>query len=211
MTRTNSKPRPASGDPNDGEDATKSVLSSERNPNDEHRDDFSVPFRDKSIICEQRGGTTPQHHPCLIFTHGAGGGLNNPATKDFAVGFAHLGPVVGFQGTMNLQSRVKTFNAVTEHLQWSGALGGRSMGARAAVMARTEETKALVLVSYPLIGGKRGDVRDRILLGLPSDVDVLFVIGADDNMCPKGQLDEVVGKMKARTWMVQVEGQSRKP
>lgn len=86
---------------------------------------FKVPSKDKEILCERRGKAGK---PDLIFTHGAGGGLSNAATKDFADGFAEISPVVSFQGNMNLQGRVRGFQAVLEHEDIQCALGGRSMG-----------------------------------------------------------------------------------
>lgn len=84
------------------------------------------------------------------------------------------------------------------------------MGARAAVIAATEITSRedeegiggmkLVLVSYPLKGPK--DVRDGILLDLPEGVEVLFIVGDRDAMCPLKLLDEVRGKMKAKSRLV---------
>lgn len=83
---------------------------------------------------------------------------------------------------MNLASRVKMFNVVIDNINQElvsngkgevKAIGGRSMGARAAVMAagaRGGVVKELVLVSYPLVNG--GDVRDQILLDIESDVKV---------------------------------------
>lgn len=87
--------------------------------------EFKVPSGDKQIQCERRG---KDGKPDLIFTHGAGGGLSNAATKDFAEGFAELSPVVSFQGNMNLQGRVRSFQAVLENEDVQCALGGRSMG-----------------------------------------------------------------------------------
>jgi len=106
---------------------------------------------------------------------------------------------------MNLSSRVKSFSSVMEDVGFGKALGGRSMGARAAVMAATEETEKLVLVSYPLVSAK-GDVRDEILVGVGEGVDVLFVVGGRDAMCPRSGLREVRARMKARSWVVVVEG-----
>jgi len=87
------------------------------------------------------------------------------------------------------------------------AYGGRSMGARAAVLAAQadESIKTLVLVSYPLIG-PGGAVRDRILLDIRSDVDVLFISGDGDSMCDFPRLATLRKKMKAKSWMVVVEG-----
>jgi len=90
------------------------------------------------------------------------------------------------------------------------AFGGRSMGARAAVVASQAVTagphgKLLVLASYPLVGPK-GDLRDAILLALPAETCVLFISGDHDNMCPLTELAKVRAKMKAKTWLVTVVG-----
>jgi predicted alpha/beta-hydrolase family hydrolase len=120
---------------------------------------------------------------------------------------------------MNLGARVKGFHACIAHLEETEddknrvVFGGRSMGARGAVVAASEAIKSskpspssvnLVLVSYPLQGPK--DVRDQILLDLPADVSVLFISGDRDSMCPLKLLRGVIKKMKAQTWLVVVEG-----
>lgn len=86
------------------------------------------------------------------------------------------------------------------------------MGARAAVMACTEilsqekdKRISLILVSYPLKGPK-DDIRDEILLNLPSHIQVLFVIGDRDAMCPLDMLDGVRKKMSAKSQLVVVKG-----
>ncbi|KAI7279770.1 hypothetical protein KC345_g5158 [Hortaea werneckii] len=166
---------------------------------------YNIPFNDKSIVCERRGEAG---RPSLIFTHGAGGGLANPATSEFANGFAEKAGIVSFQGTMNLQSRIKTFNAVMLHEQFDTALGGRSMGARAAATAAIEEnhsTKTLVMVSFPLVGGKNKESREQTLLDLPKDMDVSFVSGSKDAQCDLTELNDVMSKMDARSWLICVE------
>ena len=116
---------------------------------------------------------------------------------------------------MNLNSRVGMFGTIIDALPirtkdgnsvdvGPACLGGRSMGARAAVMAARPETKRLVLVSYPLHTGK--DMRDGILLGIPSHVKVIFVTGEHDSMCDLNRLDDVRRKMKCPTWRVVVSG-----
>ncbi|KAK5078508.1 hypothetical protein LTR64_003079 [Lithohypha guttulata] len=165
------------------------------------------------ISCQSRGSNfSAPDSTVLIFTHGAGGGLENPATSLFADGYAVSGPVVCFQGTMNLQSRVKAFETVLSNLQaeeprQTFAVGGRSLGARAAAkLAQThEEVKKLVLVSYPLISPK-GDRREQLLLDLPRDKEVLFIIGSKDTMCEISDLQQVQKRMQARSTLVIVEG-----
>ena len=81
-------------------------------------------------------------------------------------------------------------------------------GARAAVLASQQSQstiKTLVLVSYPMIGAQKGDSREQILLDLPENVDVLFISGSKDSMCPIKKLQEVIAAMKARSWLVVVE------
>ncbi|KAK4952159.1 hypothetical protein LTR10_010079 [Elasticomyces elasticus] len=167
---------------------------------------FTVPYNDKTIPYERRGEGVV---PALIWTHGAGGGLAAPATSQFADGFSEHSPIVSFQGSMNLPSRTKMFHAVMEHQDFDSALGGRSMGARAATIAAVEQdrkTKALVLVSFPLVGGKKGESREQILLDLPDTIDVLFISGDRDSMCDLEQLREVIERMRAKCWLVTVKG-----
>ncbi|KAH0840694.1 hypothetical protein AYO21_00650 [Fonsecaea monophora] len=87
------------------------------------------------------------------------------------------------------------------------AYGGRSMGARAAVIASHTDhgIKTLLLASYPLVSPS-GAMRDQILLDIHADVDVLFISGDHDTMCPLDTLQSVRAKMKARTWRVVVDG-----
>jgi predicted alpha/beta-hydrolase family hydrolase len=178
----------------------------------------------KPIQCHQyTPKTTPSDtSPTLIFTHGAGGTLSADAVVHFCTGFSTSLPVLAFQGSMNLKARTKSFHACIEELRSkdeesmkSLVLGGRSMGARAAVIAASEFLEEsdeegerlsvrLVLVSYPLQGPK--DVRDQILLDLPEGVSVLFIIGDKDTMCPLDLLNETREKMKVMSQLVVVKG-----
>ncbi|KAJ4367012.1 hypothetical protein N0V83_007542 [Neocucurbitaria cava] len=56
--------------------------------------------------------------------------------------------------------------------------------------------------------GPKNDIRDSILLALPSSptVDVLFIVGDRDAMCPLDLLESVRGKMKAKSKVVVVKG-----
>ncbi|KAK0933693.1 hypothetical protein LTR29_014751 [Friedmanniomyces endolithicus] len=167
---------------------------------------FTIPYNDKQIPCERRGEVDK---PALIWTHGAGGGLAAPAASEFADGFSEYSSIISFQGSMNIPSRVKMFHSVIEHEDFDATLGGRSMGSRAAVMAAMQQdrkTKALVLVSFPLVGGKKNDSREQILLELPEGIDVLFISGDRDSMCDLVQLREVIERMKAKCWLVTVKG-----
>lgn len=181
---------------------------------------FQLPFKkDKQIHCEKRESTSANPRS-LIFTHGAGGGLESAAMRSFGTGFSRHGCVTSFQGNMNLTSRVGMFRTVATHHQEEYendalVLGGRSMGARAAVLCALElisegiEVEALILVSYPLTASKNGkqereyERREKILLDLPDSVNVLFICGTKDAQCDLEALKEVRGDMKARSWMVE--------
>lgn len=142
--------------------------------------------------------------PSLIFTHGAGGTLASEAIATFSLGFGAQLPILCFQGTMNMKSRVKMFHAIIEHQAFSKCLGGRSMGGRAAVMAASDFTTHLVLVSYPLHTNK--EIRDQILMDLAPEIQVIFVSGDRDSMCDLQRLEAVRGKMRCKTWRIVVEG-----
>lgn len=170
-----------------------------------HSDEFVIPHSPKQIPCRISYASTEAKPtiPSLIFTHGAGGTLHSDAIANFTHGFATSLPVLCFQGNLNLKSRVKMFDAVTLQHDSCRALGGRSMGARAAVMAAKKNTTQLVLVSYPLQSGK--DFRDQILLDIPGHVKVVFVIGDRDSMCDLSRLELVRRKMRCRTWRIVVQ------
>lgn len=164
------------------------------------------------ISCQSRGADRAgPDSTILIFTHGAGGGIDNPATALFCEGYGELNPVTCFKGNMNLTSRVKYFETVLANLQaeeprQSFAVGGRSMGARAAakIAKNHDEVKKLVLASYPLISAK-GDRREQTLLDLDETKQVLFIIGDRDNMCPLSDLRDVQRRMRAKSTLLIVE------
>lgn len=164
---------------------------------------FEIPYTNKNIFCLSFGSPTVQLS--MIFTHGAGGDLSSPAVVNFAKGFSECKRIVCFQGNMNLVSRTKMYKTVIEHQNWGDVLGGRSLGARAAILTakETDNVKALILVSYPL-RNQKGDVRNQILLDIAEGIDVLFVIGERDSMCDLGELRNVTKEMKARTWIVAI-------
>ncbi|KAI4228496.1 MAG: hypothetical protein L6R36_001609 [Xanthoria steineri] len=172
---------------------------------------FSIAFHPKPIPCilsnkSSSPNATPNTtlQPLLIFTHGAGGTLTSPAIANFSAGFSRQLPILCFQGNSNLGSRTKMFSAVIEDQKTPTSLGGRSMGARAAVMAATEATKHFVLISYPLHTGDQ--LRDQILLDISPSVKVIFVSGDRDSMCDLTRLNVVRSKMRCQTWRIVIEG-----
>ncbi|GAB7360801.1 hypothetical protein MBLNU230_g0788t1 [Neophaeotheca triangularis] len=162
--------------------------------------------------------TTQAQNPLnglLIFSHGAGGDMTSPAVTNFAAGFAPHLDLITFNSPTSLPARTKQFATLLTTESASNreiVLGGRSMGARAAVMAATEHvgtcSKRLVLVSYPLHTEKHGtfEMRDGILLDLPAECEVLFLSGERDSMCEQSRLADVRGRMRARSWVVVVRG-----
>jgi len=172
---------------------------------------FNLDWQFKPIRCvltypegTAQDGTTIPPTPSLIFTHGASGTLASDAIANFAAGFARRLPIICFQGNLNLQSRTKMFSAVEGNQSFSTSLGGRSMGARAAILAASDQTQHLVLVSYPLHTNK--DTRDHALLDINPSVKVIFVSGDRDSMCDLARLEEVRKKMRCLTWRIVVEG-----
>ena len=167
---------------------------------------FEVETESKTVRCFRIAKTSSDltRQPAIVFTHGAGGDLSSEGIANFTHGFATQAPVVCFRGNMNLKSRIKGFRSVCENLHSFEVLGGRSMGARAAVMTANEETTHLALVSYPLHTGQQ--TRDQILLDLPKSLKVIFVIGEKDSMCDLKRLEQVRERMQCQTWLVKVLG-----
>ncbi|KAL9585128.1 MAG: hypothetical protein Q9203_004386 [Teloschistes exilis] len=183
-----------------------------------HQKTFEIDYPKKPIKCilthkDPRSTEQENTQPSFLFTHGAGGTLQSDAIVNFVDGFTSSSnqSILCFQGNMNLQSRVKMFKAVHDHHgkdeDAPRCLGGRSMGARAAITASAHNTNTshLVLISYPLHTDK-GDVRDAILLDIPAEVQVLFVSGDRDAMCEIERLDAARERMKGTTYRVVVSG-----
>jgi dienelactone hydrolase len=166
---------------------------------------FEVTFNGK-IIPAERKSCRAGSKPLMLWTHGAGGGLNDDATQGFANGFAELAPIVVHEAQSNLENRVACYKAMTEHEGYATYIGGRSMGSRTAatLATKTPETKAVVLVSYPLFNN--GECREQIMLDLPARLDVLFILGSKDPMNPCKKFEEVRARMKARSWVCIVQG-----
>ena len=181
----------------------------ETNENGPAQKDLEIPFPSKgpitSIKYAKSEGLLSQT-PSLVFTHGASGTLKADAMANFAEGYANRAsaPMLSFQGSMNLTSRVKMFETVGKDQNALTCFGGRSMGARAAIMAATDDTTHLALISYPLHNNNA--VRDQILLDLPADKRVIFISGDHDSMCDLKKLASVRSKMKCKTWLCVVQG-----
>ncbi|KAH9872666.1 hypothetical protein J1614_005060 [Plenodomus biglobosus] len=123
---------------------------------------ITSPLVKTPLKCQHYLSQPTKNSQTLIFTHGAGGTLSAPAVQNFCTGFSLTHPLLAFQGSMNLASRVKGFHAcIAELFSRDGdasmsksnssnsnsntnttkstlLLGGRSMGSRAAVIAATQ-------------------------------------------------------------------------
>jgi hypothetical protein len=141
--------------------------------------------------------------PELIFTHGRGSTLDNPAIVAFSKGFARTSPVLCFHDTRPMTDRVTTFRALMQNFPAATAAGGRSMGSRASCRAALySPIRKLIFFTYPLIRGL--DERYEELLALPAEVDVLLIIGDEDAMAPELILKSIRARMRARTWWIRL-------
>ncbi|XP_041927106.1 testis-expressed protein 30 isoform X1 [Alosa sapidissima] len=162
----------------------------------------------------------------VVLTHGAGGDMNFRHLVSLARAVAASGHIcVRFTcKSLNLPYRVKAYGAVVTYLKSHGRftltklfLGGRSMGARAAVsLARqlSEEGDecvwGVVCVSFPLHPPAQTHThthqeRSQDLRAL-SHQPVLFISGTADNMCERKLLEELVQDMQAPAAVRWIEG-----
>jgi len=141
--------------------------------------------------------------PNVLFTHGEGSQLDNPALDAFAEGLAGTHTVLCFEDQGTVQRRAATFNLLLEAFPSITAIGGRSKGIVAAVTASLNSNmKKLILFSLPLsYKGSRepGQELQRDLLRLQQDVEVLFIGGNRDELCLFEDLAEIRKRMKARS------------
>jgi pimeloyl-ACP methyl ester carboxylesterase len=139
----------------------------------------------------------------LIFTHGKGSRLGNPAIVAFAKGFARFSTILCFDDSRAMTERVTTFRALMEKYPSASTIGGRSMGARASCRASIySPVRKLIFFTYPLTRGL--DERYEEVLSLPADADVLFIIGDEDAMAPDLILKPIRERMRARTWWIKL-------
>ena len=83
-------------------------------------------------------------------------------------------------------------------------LAGKSMGSRVGChLSLEEDVAALVCLGYPLVG-RRGSVREEVLLALRTPV--LFVQGTRDPLCPLERLEAVRARMAAPSALHRIEG-----
>ncbi|XP_072031132.1 LOW QUALITY PROTEIN: testis-expressed protein 30-like [Amphiura filiformis] len=184
--------------------------------------DIHIPFGDK--IIESTISTQKKAAPTggVILTHGAGGDMNTAELPQVANHLSELGFACArftCKG-LNLKYRVKVFKAVVEHFmkteKWSWfIIGGRSMGARAAVSTANElfsdddepgkpDIKGVLCLSYPLHPPKDvNKLRDDILHSCK--LPMFFVSGTEDVQCEKVLMENTL-KNKTNVTMHWLEG-----
>jgi hypothetical protein len=141
--------------------------------------------------------------PECIFTHGRSSSLDNPAVIAFAQGFARTRPILCFEDANDLTHRTSTFRSLANQFPSASALGGRSMGARAACRAQIySPVRKLIFFTYPLTRGL--DERYEELLALDANTDVLFILGDSDALCHELHLKAIRERMRARTWWIRL-------
>jgi predicted alpha/beta-hydrolase family hydrolase len=155
--------------------------------------------------------------PLVLLAPGAGAPSTSPWMTRWAAHLAAVGEVVPFDYPYMKAGRRSPDRLpvlVAAHREALAAargrkagpvvLAGKSMGGRVGChVALEEEVDALVCLGYPLVG-QRGAVRDEVLVALRTPV--LFVEGSRDPLCPLERLEEVRGRMKARSVLHVVEG-----
>lgn len=144
--------------------------------------------------------------PDVLFTHGAGSQLDNPTLDAFSEGLAATHTVLCFEDRRNVPRRAATFKSLLDDFPSVTIFGGRSKGSVASVEASFDSNvKKLILLSFPLSSQKSGHPR-RALMQLQEDAEVLFIGGDRDELCGLGDLAEIRKSMKARSWLIQIEG-----
>ncbi|KAG7331575.1 hypothetical protein KOW79_005544 [Hemibagrus wyckioides] len=183
-----------------------------------------IPFGSKEL----GGALTVPETDCvqtaLILTHGAGGDMNLKPLMSLAQAAATCG-VLCLRFTcksLNLVHRVKAYEAAVMYLTTLERfalsnifLGGRSMGARAAVavgrrleVREEANVRGLLCVSFPLHppGQTHAHVKRSEDLRALSHIPVLFVSGTADNMCERQLLECVVEQMESPSSVHWVDG-----
>ncbi|XP_065149342.2 testis-expressed protein 30 [Paramisgurnus dabryanus] len=160
----------------------------------------------------------------MVMTHGAGGDMHMAQLETLARVLARSG-VLCLRFTckgLNLAYRIRAYRAVVDYLKTherytpnSIFLGGRSMGARAAIavgrlMCEVQEdvVQGLLCLSFPLHPPGQTHVhiqRSQDLCAL-SHTPVMFISGTADNMCEQKLLENVMKLMQCPTDIHWVRG-----
>ncbi|XP_051997912.1 testis-expressed protein 30 [Xyrauchen texanus] len=160
----------------------------------------------------------------VVLTHGAGGDMRVTQLETLARALACSG-ILCLRFTckgLNLAYRIRAYSAAVDYLKSherftpnSIFLGGRSMGARAAVAVgqlkcvdQEDAVQGLLCLSFPLHppGQTHTHIQRSKALRELSHTPVLFVSGTADNMCEQKLLENVVGVMECPTAIHWVKG-----
>ncbi|TRY91838.1 hypothetical protein DNTS_027191 [Danionella cerebrum] len=153
--------------------------------------------------------------PGLVLAHGAGGDLNLSQLENIARALARAG-VLCLRFTckaINLLYRIKAYGAVVDYLMThkrfspsSLFLGGRSLGARAAVAVcnqmcaeHQDVVRGLLCLSFPMYQPGKPQTYNERTEGLRalSQTPVLFVSGTADSMCKQKDLKTLMEAMES--------------
>ncbi|KAI5621437.1 testis-expressed protein 30 isoform X2, partial [Silurus asotus] len=192
----------------------------------------SIPFGSKSLEGVLTVPESDRVQTALILAHGAGGNMNLKSLMSLARAAAMSGLLcLRFTcKSLNLAHRVRAYEAVVVYMKTLKSfplnnvfLGGRSMGARAAValgrqlcVKKEVNVQGLLCVSFPLHppGQTHAHVKRSEDLRALFHIPVLFVSGTADNMCkrvklvfsPQQLLEHVVEDMESPCSLHWVEG-----
>lgn len=170
---------------------------------------LEVPFKDKTIParidCMSCTTKSLQNKVWVVLTHGAGGDMNTPQLAAVTASLQKSGFIV-FRFTCkspNLKYRIDVFAQMLKFICNSYVpkeiiVGGRSMGARAAVMlsdnpciSEAEKILGIICLSYPL--HKVNCTKELRSGPLKECCKPLFLLsGTQDKMCQKELLIDVL-------------------
>ncbi|GBL99350.1 Testis-expressed protein 30 [Araneus ventricosus] len=179
---------------------------------------ISIPYKNKVIeavvdcLVSKKADLKEKHW--IVLTHGAGGDLKTPQLSAIASLLSDKGfAVLRFTCKgLNIKYRINVFTEVLVYLNKEYepkkiCIGGRSMGARAAVMLTSDnkvfdfnpvfkKITGIICLSYPLHKpGNLNDLRDEPLK--KSKLPIFFLSGTKDEMCESNVFENVLYSMKS--------------
>ncbi|XP_054706955.1 testis-expressed protein 30-like [Uloborus diversus] len=176
---------------------------------------INIPYKEKLIPAEISHSSAKkipgQKKYWIVLTHGAGGDMHTSQLVALTKYLMNLNCFVlrfTCKG-LNMKYRMNVFNSVLEYLNETyepkGILiGGRSMGARSAVMLCSDpegtmntnlcdKIMGIICLSYPLHKpGDKKELREEPFRTLRTPV--FFLSGTKDEMCDKVSLDKILKK-----------------
>ncbi|GFY66019.1 testis-expressed protein 30 [Trichonephila inaurata madagascariensis] len=178
--------------------------------------EISIPYKNKVIpaVISCLSLKKMDLNKRIVLTHGAGGDLKTPQLSAMASFFADQEfAILRFTCKgLNIKYRINVFTNVLMYLNKEYNpkgifIGGRSMGARAAVLITLDtdylqnssvfkKILGVICLSYPLHkAGNTSDLRDEPLK--KSKLPVFFLSGTKDEMCEKKIFEKVLISIKS--------------